>query len=72
MDGTFRVDFPMAQTLAAAHDIALKRYSSAGGRRDLRMEALVSSDESEASYVGSNARSDADSDAGSDAGSLVA
>ena len=50
--------FPgMAQTLAAApsvaHGIALKRYSSACGRRDLRTEALVSSDESGDSDAGS-------------------
>jgi len=57
MAGQSRVEFLQAQTLAAApsvaHGIALKRYSSACGRRDLRTEALVSSDESEDSDAGS-------------------
>ena len=73
MTGQSRVEFLQAQTLAAApsvaHGTALKRYSSARGRRDLRTEALVSSDDSESE----------DSDAGimvsdedSEAGSMVA
>ena len=57
MAGQSRVEFLQAQTLAAApsvaHGIALKRYSSACGRRDLRTEALVSSDESGDSDAGS-------------------
>ena len=56
MAGQSRVEFLQAQTLAAApsvaHGIALKRYSSACGWRDLRTEALVSSDESEDSDAG--------------------
>ncbi len=76
MDGTLRVDFPMAHILAAApsvaHGIALKRYGSARGRRDLRTESLVSSDESEDSDVGRNDNSDSGCEAGSDAGSMVA
>ena len=51
------MEFLQAQTLAAApsvaHGIALKRYSSACGRRDLRTEALISSDESGDSEAGS-------------------
>ena len=66
MAGQSRVEFLQAQTLAAApsvaHGIALKRYSSACGRHDLRTEALVFSDESE---------SDSESE-DSDAGSMVA
>ena len=57
MAGQSRVEFLQAQALAAApsvaHGIALKRYSSACGRRDLRTEALVSSDESGDSDAGS-------------------
>ena len=57
MAGQSRVEFLQAQTLAAApsvaHGIALKRYGSACGRRDLRTEALVSSDESGDSDAGS-------------------
>ena len=56
MAGQSRVEFLQAQTFAAApsvaHGTALKRYSSARGRRDLRTEALVSSDESEDSDAG--------------------
>ena len=55
-------------TLAAAplvaHGNALKRYSSARGRRDLRTEALVSSDESEDSAAGIMV-SDEDNEVGS-------
>ena len=77
MDGTCRVEFPMAHTLAAApsvaHGIALKRYSSARGRRDLRTESLVSSDESGDSDVVRHDSRDSGSDVGgSDAGSMVA
>ena len=68
MVGQSREEFLQAQTLAAApsvaHGIALKRYSSACGRRDLRTEALVSSDESEDSDAGIMV-SDEDSEAGS-------
>ena len=68
MEGQSRVEFLQAQTLAAApsvaHGTALKRYSSARGRRDLRTEALVSSDESEHSDAGIMV-SDEDSEAGS-------
>ena len=68
MAGQSRIEFLQAQTLAAAssvaHGIALKRYSSACGRRDLRTEALVSSDESEDSDAGIMV-SDEDSEAGS-------
>ena len=57
MAGQSRVEFLQAQTLAAApsvaHGIAIKRYGSARGRRDIRTEALVSSDESEDSDAGS-------------------
>ena len=57
MAGQSRVEFLQAQALAAApsvaHGIAIKRYSSARGRRDLRTEALVSSDESGDSDAGS-------------------
>ena len=56
MVGQFCLDLLTAQTLAAApsvaHGTAPKRYSSARGRRDLRKEALVSSDESEDSDAG--------------------
>ena len=56
MAGQSRVEFLQAQTFAAApsvsHGTALKRYSSARGRRDLRTEALVSSDESDDSDAG--------------------
>ena len=76
MAGQSSVEFLQAHTLAAApsvaHGIALKRYSSARGRRDLRTESLVSSYESEDSDVGRNDSSDSGSDAGSDAGSMVA
>ena len=72
MDGTCCVQFPMEHTLAAApsvaHGIPLKRYGSARGRRDLRTESLVSSDESGDSDV---VRHDS-RDSGSDAGSMVA
>ena len=76
MDGTCRVQFPMEHTLAAApsvaHGIPLKRYGSARGRRDLRTESLVSSDESGDSDVVRHDSRDSGSDAGSDAGSMVA
>ena len=75
MGKTLSIGFPMDETLAAApstHVIALKRYRSARGRRDLRTESLVTSDESEDSDVGRNDSCDSGSDAGSDAGSMVA
>ena len=66
----------MAHTLTAApsvaHGIALKLYSSARGRRDLRTESLVSSDESGDSDMVRHDSRDSGSDAGSDAGSMVA
>ncbi len=80
MAGQSRLDLLTAQILAAvpsvAHGTVLKYYSSARGRRDLHTEALFFSDESEDSYVGSNASSDVgimvSDDEDSMAGSMVA
>ncbi len=71
---TYCTDLDRRSVSCAWH--SAQAYSSACGRRDLRTEALVSSDESEDSDVGrSNARSEAgimSSDEDSDAGSMVA